>query len=239
MKVRTKRKLEKVVLICIIIIAFAYSITMAIYFSERAKTLGNTETSETSETTTEQATERTPQLTITPIEAPKVKASAPEQQSIKQELKPQITKQPQIPTPPDIETHFDDDMKSFIYKKCRYDDDMYCFVMAVIKQESNFNLYAVSADGLDWGPMQLRIYYHKAWAKQFGVADPKNPYDNITIGTGLLWQFLEKYEHKNLALMCYNCGEPESNGMWKRGIYSTGYTRIVLAYYEEYLKEME
>ena len=238
MRRRTKRKLEKIILICMIIIAFAHSFIMSIYFSEQAKKLGNE-----TELTENETKEQTPQLTISPIEAPKVKATAPKQIPQKQEPTqkptPKVTKQPQIPTPPDIENPLDDDMKSFIYKKCRYDDDMYCFVMAVIKQESNFKLNIVSADGLDWGPMQLRIYYHKAWAKQFDVADPKNPYDNITIGTGLLWQFLEQYEHKNLALMCYNCGEPEAKKKWKNGIYSTKYTVKVLEYYEEYLKEME
>ena len=244
MKVRTKRKLENVVLICMVIIAFTYSFIMAIDFSDDTKTLGN-ETQNETELTESGTQERTPQLTISPIKAPKVKvkAAAPTiiktNPYIKQELKQEIPEQPKIPTPPDIEIPFDDNMKSFIYEKCRYNDDMYCFVMAIIKQESSFNLDAVSADGLDWGLMQLRIYYHKALAEQFNVSDPKNPYDNITIGVGLLWENIEKYEYKNLVLMCHRFGEPEAKKKWENGIYSTEYTVKVLGYYEEYLKEME
>lgn len=143
-------------------------------------------------------------------------------------------------TPPKLKNiPLDKDLKNFIYKKCKYDDDLYCLVMAVIKTESDFQEDAVSYDGHDHGLMQLRDYYYDAWMEYFRVSDPTKAYDNVTIGIGLLSGFLELYEEKHLALMCYNCGEYEARQLWEQGIYSTEYSRKVIGHYEKLKMEVE
>ena len=167
------------------------------------------------------------------------------QLSLKPPLKKQLSEsQPITPTvkvrkpqPPDLDIPLNDDLKGHIYELCGYDDDLYCFITAVIEKESQFDEQAVSADGHDHGLMQLRDSYYNAWCEKYNVSDPKEPYDNVTVGVSLLAEFLEKYEYKNLALMCYNCGEAGARKLWKQGIYSTDYTVKVLNSYETYLAE--
>lgn len=175
-------------------------------------------------------TQEKPTETVIPIEPPVVQYSPP--------TEPLETTTQEVKTYPNLEIPLDDEYKAFSYEKCNYDDDMYCFSMAVIKCESDFDPYAVSKkDGHDFGFMQLREFWHDDWEKKFNVDDAKSPYDNLTIGIGLLTEYLEKYEYKNLALMCYNCGEKEAKELWKKGVYSTEYTVKVLAKYKEYLEQ--
>lgn len=144
----------------------------------------------------------------------------------------------EIPSPPYLDIPLNDDIKSFIYEKCEYDDEMYCLVMAVIKQESDFDPENVSADGHDRGLMQLRDTYYDYWIEKYDVSDPEELYDNLTVGITMLQEYIEKYQYKNLALMCYNCGEAGAKRLWKKDTYSTRYTDKVLGYYETYIGEV-
>lgn len=130
-------------------------------------------------------------------------------------------------TPPDLEIPLSNDIQSFIYEKCDYDDELYCLILAVIKQESDFDHGCRSEDGHDRGLMQLRDYYYSDWIEQYNVSDPEEIHDNLTVGITMLKEYLEKYEYKNLALMCYNCGEYGAKSLWRQDTYSTNYTEKI------------
>ena len=110
--------------------------------------------------------------------------------------------------------------------------------MAVIKAESGFDVNAVSCDGHDHGLMQLRDYYYSNMIIKYGVSNPNEPYDNVLVGISMIKEYLEKYTHKNLALMAYNCGEAGARKLWKKGIYSTDYSIKITEYYNNYVKEV-
>lgn len=143
----------------------------------------------------------------------------------------------EVKTYPDLDIPLDDEYKTFAFEQCGYDEDFYCFIMSVIYCESDFDPYNVSDDGHDYGFMQIRDTYHDYYAEKFNVSDPKKPYDNLTVGIGLLKEYIEKHGHKNLALMCYNNGPGSAREKWNDGIYSTKYTVKVLAKYQEYLEQ--
>lgn len=141
-------------------------------------------------------------------------------------------------TPPNLDIPLNNEYQQYIYEQCDYDDDLYLLIVAVIKTESNFDPYAVSYDGHDYGLMQLRDSYHAEMCENYGVSDPKEPYDNLKSGISMLKEYLDKWEYKNLALMCYNCGQDGARKMWKNGIYSTDYTVKVLNTYKQYKEEV-
>ena len=73
---------------------------------------------------------------------------------------------------------------------------------AVVEAESDYNQNEVSKAGA-MGLMQLM----PETAKQVGVVDPFNPYENLTGGAKYLSQMIKKYDgNVELALAAYNAG---------------------------------
>lgn len=118
------------------------------------------------------------------------------------------------------------DLQEYTYNRCAKLGVPFAVALALMWQESRFQPDAVSADGEDYGLLQLRAEYH---GKQ---TDPRG---NIDTGLELLAGYLiEQHGDIGKALMLYNCGPTGARRLWAKGIYSTEYSRAVQEKAEEW-----
>lgn len=189
----------------------------------------------TADSSTEKAQRATPKptevSTTTPTITPEPTAT------IKPTPKP--TKKPKKEKlPPDLDIPLKKSVQRYIYRQCKQDDDLYCFVMAMIEQESGFDAGEVSSTN-DYGLMQINACNHADLQDKYGSMDFLNPYDNTYCGIRIIRGYLKEYEYKNLALMAYNMGRAGARKLWREEIYSTKYSDSVLEKYRKYLQQSE
>ena len=147
------------------------------------------------------------------------------------------TEKPTQPTYIYLDVPLSKELQEYTYKQCKYDKELYLLVMAIMQTESSFEADSIGIDGHDLGLMQIRDCNLAALEEKFGSIDLMNPYDNIKCGVSMIKELYEKYEYKNLALMAYNCGEAGAKKLWKKGIYSTEYSKKVTEYYDSFAEK--
>lgn len=138
-----------------------------------------------------------------------------------------------LPVPMDTET------QHAIYKMAKDAHVPFTLVMAVIKQESNFNPAARSGSG-DSGLMQINDCNAGA-AAAAGCTDLFDPLQNAKFGISVLSVLTQKYDitGTGAVLMAYNMGEGNAVKLWKQMIFSSVYSDAVEATEENYRKYIE
>lgn len=132
-----------------------------------------------------------------------------------------------------------EELQEYTYFLCKAYYLDYPLVMAVMNQESNYRTKVVSADGHDFGLMQIRDVNNESLQKAIGVSDMLDPYQNIHAGIFILRGLFERYDDPARVLMCYNCGEYGASVLWEKGITETEYVRKVFATADKYAAEIE
>ena len=113
-------------------------------------------------------------------------------------------------------------------RRYRLDVDL---VHAVIRAESAYDATAVSRAGAI-GLMQLM----PGTARRYGIADPRNPVQNVSAGVRYLRDLLREFRSVSLALAAYNAGE---GAVYKYGKQippypeTRDYVRKVLHFYKQ------
>lgn len=103
-------------------------------------------------------------------------------------------------------------------------------VIAVIGQESNYQIRKIGDDGESTGLMQVQEKWHKDRMKRLDCIDLLDPYDNVLVGIDYLAECIEKGGLK-WGLMCYNGGPEYANAKAAQGI-TTEYVEGILYLYE-------
>ena len=122
------------------------------------------------------------------------------------------------------------DLQDYIRLLCDENGIPMSLVIAIIDVESSFNPKAVSSTN-DYGLMQINKINH-GWLREQGVIDIFDPYQNVYGGILILSQCYNGNMSK--TLMSYNLGTGGASELWNEGVYSTNYSRTVLATKEVY-----
>lgn len=115
------------------------------------------------------------------------------------------------PEPEPTRNYFDiplsHDVQDHIFSECEKHDIDPAVIVAMIKQESNFNTYNLGDDGRSAGLMQIQAKWHLKRMKKLKCTDLFDPYQNITVGVHYLAELLDRYDGDMAkALTAYNRG---------------------------------
>lgn len=124
------------------------------------------------------------------------------------------------------------DLQKYVYQVAEEYDLDWTLLMAVIQKESRYDAYAVSGSG-DYGLMQINHVNHAQLSVETGVHDFLDPKENVRAGAYMLSQLISRYQDVHMALMAYNMGETGAAEWWNQGVYTSAYSREVIAIQRE------
>ncbi|HEX2986215.1 MAG TPA: transglycosylase SLT domain-containing protein [Caproiciproducens sp.] len=124
------------------------------------------------------------------------------------------------------------DLQNYLFNQCEDRNVQPDLVIALMDVESHYNPKLISRTN-DYGLMQINICHKDFLKKELKVSDLLDEKQNIKAGVYMLSGIVNKYSDMNQALMVYNCGESGARKLWKNGVYSTSYSRKVLAKLDE------
>ena len=122
------------------------------------------------------------------------------------------------------------DLQLYTYNRCiEYGiPEHYELVLAMMWQESNYTPDIISATD-DYGIMQINACNHEWLSDLLGTTNLLDVYQNIDAGTYIISKMLLKYDDEHKALMAYNMGENGAALNWDAGIYTSSYSRGIIA----------
>ena len=136
---------------------------------------------------------------------------------------------------------FPEVVQVYLWSLCREKGIDYYMVVAMIERESGYRYDASGDSGKSIGYLQIGERWHKDRMEAENVTDLNDPYGNIRVGLSFLKELSDRYGNSgvNCVLMAYNMGESGAKKCWNNGIYSSEYSREILARAEELKQEIE
>ena len=120
------------------------------------------------------------------------------------------------------------DIQRHIFDECKLYEVPYELAMAVMCVETGGTFdSSLRSKTNDSGLFQINDI-HKKWLKESGINDLYNPYQNSSAGIWILKDALSKGDSIHTSLMVYNMGHGGARKLWKKGIYSSKYSRKVV-----------
>ena len=122
-------------------------------------------------------------------------------------------------------------LQQAVFDVCELHGVDMALILGVMERESSFRTEA--RNDQCWGLMQIHNINY-AWLLEDEGIDAATYDGNIRAGALMISRYLEKYDDIHLALMAYNCGERGARKLWRKDIYSTEYSRAVIAASEQW-----
>jgi len=120
------------------------------------------------------------------------------------------------------------DIQRHIFDECKLYGVPYELAMAVMYVETGGTFdSSLRSKTNDSGLFQINDV-HKKWLRESGINDLYNPYQNSSAGIWILKDALSKGDNIHTSLMVYNMGHGGARKLWKKGIYSSKYSRKVV-----------
>lgn len=127
----------------------------------------------------------------------------------------------------------DHDLQDHLRELCNAYGVEMSIVLAMIEQESNFDIYALGDNGRALGLMQIHPRWHSARTARLECWDLMDPYQNLTVAVDFIAELAASGNSIEWVLMAYNGGEAYADRKAAAGEVSE-YAREVLAGAEEY-----
>ena len=119
------------------------------------------------------------------------------------------------------------DIQRHIFDECQLHEVPYELAMAVMYVETGGTYKTDLRSNNDSGLFQVNDV-HKKWLEESGINDLYNPYQNSSAGIWILKDALSKSDNIHTSLMVYNMGHGGAKKLWKKGIYSSKYSRKIV-----------
>lgn len=122
------------------------------------------------------------------------------------------------------------ELQWYAYDVCKKNGVPFEIFMSLMRKESGYKANAIGS-GRDYGLCQIRDNNHARLTKALGITNFLNPYENIKGGVYILKEALAYYPNNiHCGLMSYNGGPGYAKKLISRGIYSSKYSREIVAY---------
>jgi|HigsolmetaGSP11D_1036233.scaffolds.fasta_scaffold01739_16 soluble lytic murein transglycosylase-like protein len=166
---------------------------------------------------------------------------------IKLENKPEADDENQNKRPFIKDIPLSDEILDYLWEKCEENDISYTLVLAIIKQESNFNVNSTSKTK-DFGLMQIHNSTGKWIAEELGIenVDFHDYKQNIDIGIWYLKNLRDSWREKglseeqvfNLTVISFHRGVEGTYNYIKKNGYNDPYLRNIKKYKYEFEQNM-
>lgn len=136
---------------------------------------------------------------------------------------------------------FPEVVQVYLWELCKEKKLNYYLVVALLEHESHYKYDCLGDYGNSFGYMQIYQKYHIDRMKKEQVADLMDPYGNMRVGTTFLQELYEGYGSSgdNCVLMVYNMGTGGAKKLWRKGIYSSEYSREIIKRSKEIEQELK
>lgn len=114
----------------------------------------------------------------------------------------------------------DEELQLYIIDICEEKHISHALVMAMIEQESQYDVNVVGDNGNSLGLMQVQSRWHQERMDRLGCDNLLDPYQNVTVAVDYLYELFQKNPDVYWVMMAYNGGSAYASERMKTRNYS-------------------